>query len=63
MTAARYFYPHQDRDDYRFDVGNEHGLVEDVDAQALIKFLFKFLKEVKAQATTPYTVRYYYYLG
>ena len=28
----RYFYPPEDPDDYRFDVGNEHELVEDVDA-------------------------------
>ena len=27
----RYFYPSKDPDDYRFDVGNEHKLVEDVD--------------------------------
>ena len=33
----RYFYPPEDPDDYRFDVGNEHELVEDVDAQTLIK--------------------------
>ena len=32
----RYFYPPEDPDDYRFDVGNEHDLVEDVDAQSLI---------------------------
>ena len=30
----RYFYPPEDPDDYRFDVGNED--VEDVDAQTLI---------------------------
>ena len=54
----RYFYPPEDPDDYRFDVGNEHELVEDVDAQTLIK-LVKFLKEeVKPQALIPYTVRY-----
>ena len=28
----RYFYPPEDPDDYRFDVGNEHELVDDVDA-------------------------------
>ena len=33
----KYFYPHEDPDDYRFDVGNEHELVEDVDPQTLIK--------------------------
>ena len=33
----RYFYPPEDPDDYRFDVGNEHELVNDVDAQTLIK--------------------------
>ena len=38
-----YFYPPEDPDDYRFDVGNEHELVADVDAQTLIK-LVKFLK-------------------
>ena len=43
----RYFSPPEDPDDYRFDVGNEHKLVEDVDAQALIK-LVKFLKRGKA---------------
>ena len=40
----RYFYP---PDDYRFDVGNEHELVADVDAQTLTK-LVKFLKRGKA---------------
>ena len=39
----QYFYPPEDPDDYRFDVGNEHELVADVDAQTLIK-LVKFLK-------------------
>ena len=43
----RYFYPPEDPDDYRFDVGNEHELVEDGDAQILIK-LVKFLKRGKA---------------
>ena len=43
----RYFYPPEDPDDYRFDVGNEHKLVENADAQTLIK-LVKFLKRVKA---------------
>ena len=42
----RYFYPPEHPDDYRFDVGNEHKLVEDVDAQTLIK-LIKFLKRGK----------------
>ena len=42
-----YFYPPEDPDDYRFDVGNEHELVDDVDAQTLIK-LVKFLKRGKA---------------
>ena len=36
-----------DPDDYRSDVGNEHELVADVDAQTLIK-LVKFLKRGKA---------------
>ena len=35
----------------------EHELVDNVDAQTLIK-LVKFLKEVKPQALTPYTMRY-----
>ena len=43
----RYFYPPEDPDDYRFDVGNEHELVADVDAQTFIK-LVKFLKRGKA---------------
>ena len=42
----KYFYPPGDPDDYRFDVGNEHELVDDVDAQTLIK-LVKFLKRGK----------------
>ena len=42
----RYFCPPEDPDDYRFDVGNEHELVADVDAQTLIK-LVKFLKRGK----------------
>ena len=37
----------------RFDVGNEHGLVEDIDAQTLIK-LVKFLKRGKAPSPIPY---------
>ena len=43
----RHFYPPEDPDDHRFDVGNEHELVADVDAQTLIK-LVKFLKKGKA---------------
>ena len=43
----RYFYPPEDPDDYRFDVGKEHELVKDADAQTLIK-LVKFLKRGKA---------------
>ena len=43
----RYFYPPEDPDDYRFDVGNDHELVADVDAQTLIK-LVKFFKRGKA---------------
>ena len=43
----RYFYPLKNPDDYRFDVGNEHELVEDVDPQSLIE-LVKFLKIGKA---------------
>ena len=43
----QYFYPPEDPDDYRFDVGNEHELVVDVDAQTLMK-LVKFFKRGKA---------------
>ena len=43
----RYFYYPEDPDHYRFDVGNEHELVEGVEAQTLTK-LFKFLKRGKA---------------
>ena len=43
----RHFYPPEDPDDYRFDVGNEHELVAAVDATTLIK-LVKFLKRGKA---------------
>ena len=43
----QYFYPPGNPDDYRFDMGNEHELVADVDAQTLIK-LVKFLKRGKA---------------
>ena len=43
----RYFYPPEDPDGYRFDVGNEHELVNEVDAQTLVK-LVKFLKGGKA---------------
>ena len=43
----RYFFCPKDPDDYMFDVGNEHELVEDVDAQTIIK-LVKFLKRGKA---------------
>ena len=42
-----YFYPPENPDDYRFDVGNEHELVADVDTPTLIK-LVKFLKRGKA---------------
>ena len=44
---CKYSYPPEDLDDYRFDVGNEHEFVEDVDPQSLIK-LVKFLKRGKA---------------
>ena len=46
----QYFYPPEDPDDYQFDMGNEHELVADVDAQTLIK-LVKFLKRGKAPGT------------
>ena len=55
----RYFYPPEDPDDYRFDVGNEHELVADVHAQTLIRFKLSFLKEVKPQAPTLSTMRYF----
>ena len=51
----RYFYPAEDPDDYRFYLGNVHELVEDVDAQTLIKLL-SFLNEVKPQAPTSYAM-------
>ena len=34
-----YFYPSEDPDYYRFDMGNEHELEEDVDPQSLIKLV------------------------
>ena len=43
----KYFYPPEEPDDYMFDVGNEHELVENVDPQTLTK-LVKFLKRGKA---------------
>ena len=43
----RYFYPPEDPDDYRFDAGNEHELLEDINPQSLTK-LVKFLKSGKA---------------
>ena len=43
----KYFYSPEDQDDYRFEVGNEHELVADVESQTLIK-LVKFLKRGKA---------------
>ena len=43
----RHFYPPEDPNDYRFDVGNEHKLVDDVDDETLIT-LVKFLKRGKA---------------
>ena len=42
----RDFYPPDDPDNNRFDVGIEYELVKDVDAQTLIK-LVKFLKKLK----------------
>ena len=50
----QYFYLPEDPDDYRFDMGNEHKLVADVDAQTLIK-LVKFLKRGKSPG--PDTIR------
>ena len=49
----RYFYPPEDPDDYRFNVGNEHELVEDVDPQSPIK-LVRFLK--RGTAPGPNTI-------
>ena len=49
----RYFYPPEDSDDYRFDVGKKHELVE----MLMLMKLVKFLKEVKPQALKPYTMR------
>ena len=43
----QYFYSPEDPDDYRFDVGNEHELVEDDHAKTHIK-LVKFFKRGKA---------------
>ena len=51
----RYFYLPEDQDDYRFDVGNEHELVDDVDPRTLIK-LAKFLKRGKAPC--PNNIKY-----
>ena len=34
-----YFYPSEDPGDYGFDVGNEHALVADIDAQTLTKLV------------------------
>ena len=54
----KYYYPPEDPDDYRFDAGNEHELVADVDVPTLIK-LARFLKRGKAlQALTSCTMRY-----
>ena len=41
------FFPPEDPDDYRFDVGNGHELVDDVEVKTLFK-LVKFLKRGKA---------------
>ena len=49
----KYFYPPEDPDDYRFDVGNEHEFVEDVDTQTLIK-LVKFFS--RGEASGPDTI-------
>ena len=51
-NSHKYFYPPEDPDDYRFDLGNEHELVDDVDAPTLIK-LVKFLKRGKAPGPIP----------
>ena len=62
----RYFYPPEDPADYRFDVGNEHELVADVDDQTLIK-LVKFLKVVDSCQTCStkcsYTFRSFFVCG
>ena len=54
----RYFYPPEDPDNYRFDVGNEHELVAEVDCQTLIK-LVKFLKRGKAPVPDIHPTRSY----
>ena len=53
----QYFYPPEDPDDYWFDVGNEHELVANVDAQTLTK-LVKFLKRGKAPGPDTIQMRY-----
>ena len=53
----KYFYPPEVPDYYRFDVGNENELVEDVNPETLIK-LINFRKRSKAPGPTPYTMRY-----
>ena len=40
----RYFYPPEDPDDYRFDVGNEHELVADVDTRTFTKLARRMRK-------------------
>ena len=57
----KYFYPPEDPDDYRFEVGNEHELVADVDAHTLIK-LVKFLKRGKAPGPIQYNTYIMRYL-
>ena len=49
----RYFYPPEGPDDCQFDIGNEHELVANVDAQTLVK-LVKFLK--RGEAPGPDTI-------
>ena len=53
----RYFYPPEDPDDYRFEVKNEHELMDEINAQSLTK-LVRFFKRLKPQAPIPYTMRY-----
>ena len=53
----RYFYPPEDPDDYRFDVGNEHEMGPMLTPKPSLSQL-SFLKEVKPQAPTLFTVRY-----
>ena len=49
--SHEYFGPFEDLGNYRFDLGNEYDLAEDVDPQSLIK-LVQFLKRGKVPGAT-----------